>query len=229
MNAPEFDRYADHYPELLRDPLREWFSGGRPAVFYERKRDVILSYFRRRGIDPGALRYLDVGCGKGQLLELLRPVFGSARGCDPSPRMIASVPDAKLQENALALPFSAGEFDFVTAVCVLHHIPRQDCVHLLREIRRVLPPGGTICVIEHNPYNPDTRKIVRRTPVDDSARLLKAGEVREAMLQADFQPLETVYFLYIPQPWYRTLGWIESPLRRIALGGQYAVFACAGS
>jgi len=224
MNPSEFDRYSDAYPELLKDPIREWFSDGRPEVFSERKRDIILSYVRSRGLLPGNLRYLDVGCGKGELLNLLRSYFPAAYGCDPSSRMLAAVPDSRVQDDPLKIPYSDREFDFLTAVCVFHHVADRNRLELMRDIRRVMKPEGTICLIEHNPFNPDTRRIVSRSPIDANATLMRARQLRECMSQAGIFPHETTYFLYLPERWYRRWAWLERLLRRIPVGGQYAVF-----
>ena len=40
----------------------------------------------------------------------------------------------------------------------------------------MLVPGGLCCIIEHNPWNPATRTIVRRCPVDVDAELSTARE-----------------------------------------------------
>jgi hypothetical protein len=45
----------------------------------------------------------------------------------------------------------------------------------MKEIQRVLRPGGVFSLIEHNPLNPVTRLIVSRTPVDGNAKLLTAS------------------------------------------------------
>jgi SAM-dependent methyltransferase len=126
------------------------------------------------------------------------------------------------------IPFGEATFDFVTAVCVFHHVPPAARAALVEEMRRVLKPGGTLAIVEHNPYNPVTRLIVSRTPVDADAVLLRSSETRHLLRQAELTVEEQRYFLYFPEWLYRRLGWLESTLGSIPLGGQYAVFArCA--
>jgi SAM-dependent methyltransferase len=140
--------------------------------------------------------------------------------------MIRGCPDlpVRLQENPLALPFQDESFDFVTAVCVYHHVAPADRLALTAEVRRVLAPGGVFVLIEHNPLNPATRLIVSRTPVDANAILLGASEAEALLRDSAMTPFDKSYFLYLPESLYRRFAIVEEWLKRIPLGGQYAVF-----
>jgi SAM-dependent methyltransferase len=170
---------------------------------------------------------LDVGCGKGELLHLLQPDFKRSAGCDVSAEMTRQIGEIeiRIQKDPLQIPFGDAEFDLVTAVCVYHHVPAAARSTLTSEIGRVLRPGGVFCLIEHNPFNPITRLIVSRTPVDADAVLLPAAEARRLAAEAGFAPLEQDYFLYFPQALYRYLGRVEALLAKVPLGGQYAFFS----
>ncbi len=222
-----FDRLAPSYEELLRDPIRDRFTGQESLFFHRRKADLIRRFFRRRGVNTSDLRYLDVGCGKGQLLGLLQSDFKRAAGCDVSEGMMRQVAgiETRVQSDSLQVPFGGAEFDLVTAVCVYHHVPPACRATLTKEIVRVLRPGGIFCIIEHNPFNPVTRLIVSRTPVDADAILLPASEARSLAAAAGLVPLEQDYFLYFPQALYRYLGRMEAALTKVPLGGQYALFS----
>jgi SAM-dependent methyltransferase len=133
----------------------------------------------------------------------------------------------RLQENPLVIPFPDKSFDFVTAVCVYHHVEPKDRPALTAEVRRVLTHGGVFVLIEHNPLNPVTRLIVSRTPVDANAKLLRAGEAEALLRATGMTPFEKSYFLYLPESLYRRFGIVEDWLKRIPAGGQYAVFGRA--
>lgn len=225
MTEPRFDQLSSSYEELLRDPLRDRFAG--PAFFHRRKRDLIRRFFRRRRLSTAGLRYLDVGCGKGELLSLLQTDFEHVAGCDVSSGMVGEISgiETRVQRDALQIPFGDAEFDLVTAVCVYHHVPPADRRMLTGEIKRVLRPSGILCMIEHNPFNPITQLIVSRTPVDADAVLLRAAEARRLAANAELAPLEQDYFLYFPQALYRCVGRLEALLTKVPLGGQYAVFS----
>jgi SAM-dependent methyltransferase len=230
----EFDELSAKYEELLADPIRDRFAGAASEFFHVRKRDLIRNYFQHRKIDTRALQYLDVGCGKGELLRLLCSDFKHVSGCDPSKGMMEA---GRLEEAGIAtsvqtdpgkLPYDSDQFDFVTAVCVYHHIPPPARSGMTAEIRRVLKPDGMFAMIEHNPYNPATRLIVSRTPVDADAILLAPRESRGLMKFAGLRVDHSEYFLYLPERLYRHAAWVESALRQVALGGQYAVFGVKG-
>src|SRR5208283_1542693 len=227
MSRPEFDRYSASYEELLKDPIRDRFAGAGSEFFHTRKRDLIRDYFRSRGIDTHQLRYLDIGCGKGELTSLLREDFAHVAGCDPSPGMLgfAEGVETRVQDDLGTIPFCTATFDFVSAVCVYHHVPPAARLALTREVHRVLRRGGVLGIIEHNPYNPVTRLIVSRTPVDADAILLKSAESRYWMSQAGFTYDVLKYFLFFPEPLYkRGARALEGWLRSVPLGGQYVVF-----
>ncbi|MBZ5634290.1 MAG: methyltransferase domain-containing protein [Acidobacteriia bacterium] len=227
---PRFDELSSSYEELLRDPIRDRFTGQESIFFHRRKADLIRRFFRRRGLATAGLRYLDVGCGKGELLQLLQSDFRQSAGCDVSAGMMQEVSqiagiETRVQKDSLQIPFGDAEFDLITAVCVFHHVPPSDRRTLTSEIKRVLRPGGFFCLIEHNPFNPVTRLIVSRTPVDADAILLRAAEARGLTAEAELAPLEQDYFLYFPQALYRYLGPMETLLSKVPLGGQYALFS----
>ncbi|HEY0151022.1 MAG TPA: class I SAM-dependent methyltransferase [Longimicrobium sp.] len=103
----------------------------------------------------GAL--LDVGCGTALLLDALRGwrmTPGWYVGADPSPEMLrvaaARIGDggraAVVCAPAEALPFEDGAFDTVVSVSSLHYW--ADPQAGLREMRRVLRPGGRIIVAD---------------------------------------------------------------------------------
>lgn len=227
MSQREFDRYSNSYAELLKDPIRDCFTGAQAEFFHVRKRDLIRDYFQRRRIDTRNMRYLDLGCGKGELLRLLQPSFGHVAGCDPSAGMLGALEgiDVCLQSEENKIPFPSGSFDFVTASAVYHHVPPPQRMTLTEEVKRVLKPGGVFAVIEHNPINPVTRLIVSRTPVDADAILLAASETRRLLASAGFAVDASDYFLYFPVQIYERGGrHLEKLLTKVPLGGQYAVF-----
>jgi SAM-dependent methyltransferase len=223
----EFDRYASHYQELLQDPLRDRFLQGDADFFARRKWALLQEYMQRTGRRPEKLSWLDLGCGQGDLLRYGSGRFEKLRGCDVSQEMIEACAgvETRLMEDPTRIPFEDASADLLTAVCVFHHIDLLSRLPLMKEIVRVLRPGGVFCLIEHNPRNPITRTIVKRTPVDANAILLTAGEGERLIAAAGLQPEATDYFLYLPSRIYDRAAWMEKWLRQAPFGGQYAVFA----
>ena len=224
---PEFDEYAHEYSDLLRDPIRDGFVTD-PRFFHQRKWMLIRNFFARHKTDLTRLQWLDVGCGRGELLELAGSHFDRAVGCDPSVRMMETCRTNEVYEqpSPVELPFPNSSFDFVTAVCVYHHVHGKARDDLTRAVHRVLRPGGIFCMIEHNPWNPATRLIVKRCPVDADAELLTARSARRLVRSEPFSILETDYFLYLPQKIFRYASAVEGALHKLPFGGQFAVFCC---
>ena len=92
---------------------------------------------------------LDVGCGRGELLAALAPIFDHVTGTDRDEEMraqaasrCAGLPRVTIDGSDLAeMP---GPFDLVTMIAVLHHL---DVPEALREVRRLLAPGGRFLVV----------------------------------------------------------------------------------
>jgi SAM-dependent methyltransferase len=222
----EFDLYAGDYVELLRDPIRDRFAATN-RFFFERKLQVIRGFYKRQDVNTSSLRWLDIGCGQGDLLRMGRPLFASATGCDPSAGMLQACSDleVRLQPSIERLPFNDESFDFISAICVYHHVSDEQRPALSKEAFRLLRPGGVFCVIEHNPVNPVTRFIVSRAPVDANAHLLSASLSRRLLYGAGGRILETQFFLLFPERIHRRLARVEDWLGALPLAGQYAVFA----
>lgn len=225
--SAEFDRYAREYDALLKDPIRDRFA--QDSGFFHLRKWLLLQEFLRRWPIPSAkCRWLDIGCGKGELLRFGQASFRQAVGCDPSAEMLheCSGLDVRQQTQNSVLPFDDSSFDVVTAACVYHHLDPAERLALTAEARRVMRPGGLFAIFEHNPWNPVTRRIVRRTPVDANAVLLTAAETRALLQEAGLAVRKTRYYLYFPQSLYRRLSGLERFLGAVPAGGQYAVFAC---
>lgn len=220
----EFDSYAAAgYRKLLQDPLRERFAESR--FFFERKLTLLRTFYQRYAKQTQSASWLDVGCGEGTLLQMGKRYFGEVAGCDISAGMIRDCEGLTIRQqlSPAQIPFANHSFDLVTAVCVYHHVDTADRLGLTADISRVLKPKGLFCVIEHNPLNPITRLIVRRSPIDSHAHLLTAGKVRSLAHAAQMEVLATRYFLYLPERLYSKMAATEEILSSFPLGGQYAV------
>jgi SAM-dependent methyltransferase len=101
---------------------------------------------------------LDLGCGRGEWLELLRQEGIAARGVDANRLMVAECREYNLAaEQAEALDYLArvpdGSLGAVTVLRVVEQLPFRHLVRLLDEVARVLRPGGTAIFETPNPDN----------------------------------------------------------------------------
>ena len=135
-----FDRIAGRY-----DLVNTVLSAGADARWRQRA--------ARAAAVPPAGRALDIACGSGKLAgEILRSTPRvTVIGLDFSGRMLdmarSAVPGATyVRGDGLRLPFAAGLFDSVTLAFGLRNF--ADPEGGLREMRRVLKPGGRAVVLE---------------------------------------------------------------------------------
>ena len=101
------------------------------------------------------VRVLEVGVGTGKNFEY-HPRDARMTGIDFSPRMLERArqraaqledPIELLQMDAQAMEFPDGSFDAAVATCVFCSVP--DPMQGLREVKRVVKPGGRVFLMEH--------------------------------------------------------------------------------
>lgn len=117
-----------------------------PSIFGHWATEIID---RARPIGPSD-RILDLGCGTGIVARQLRERLGGGgriTGIDANAEMLAMArtlaPGLDWHEgDALELPFEDGSFELVVSQQMLQFVP--DAAAVLREIRRVLVPGGRL-------------------------------------------------------------------------------------
>ena len=100
-------------------------------------------------------RWLDVACGPGIVTRALAARVREAVGVDVTPAMVqkaagdaAGIANARfVLGDATALPFPDGSFDGAVTRFSLHHIPAP--ARVVREMARVVRPGGYVAVADH--------------------------------------------------------------------------------
>ncbi len=109
---------------------------------------------------PGAAnRVLDIGCGDGRLLALIRMARPQVTGVglDFSPTMLeaarqrfAGAAGIEVIEHDLNVPLPAlGRFDAIVSCFAIHHLSDARKREIYREIFDVIEPGGVFCNLEH--------------------------------------------------------------------------------
>jgi ubiquinone/menaquinone biosynthesis C-methylase UbiE len=122
---------------------------------------VYESFIRQQAVGQhphaAAFRWLDVGCGRGGIVELLGGEVTLCVGADldlVSLREQRALHMRRVAAPADALPFANGSFDLVTCSWVMEHL--ADPRRAFAEIARVLAPGGHWMFLTPNARNPLT-------------------------------------------------------------------------
>ena len=116
----------------------------------------ILQRLRLRLADllQPACRTLDIGCGSGRMAPALQSAgTEQSWGIDPSPYLLQCAAQHNpglllLQGVGEKLEFADASFDAVSVCFVFHEIPPRYAEQMLKEIHRVLKPGGKLGVVE---------------------------------------------------------------------------------
>jgi SAM-dependent methyltransferase len=98
---------------------------------------------------------LDLGCGRGGVVELFWREVRLAAGLDPDvPSLVEHRAPGMpvIRGRGENLPFAAASFDLIVCLWVLEHLDRPEVV--FKEIRRVLRPGGHFVFLTPNLRNP---------------------------------------------------------------------------
>lgn len=137
-------------------PLYAQMPQANSAAYRHERRlfvDWMTALLRRSGCDPAGMRFLDVGCGTGEILELLSECGArDLTGLDLAEGMLAETrrrlgDRARLVEGALEDPvLDAERFDAVVAAFTVHHLHDPSAFFSLAD--RVLAPGGWLFVLE---------------------------------------------------------------------------------
>ena len=183
--------------ELSRAAREMLVSGPAVAVKLQHLRPYICPFEKSLGNVPRGSRVLDVGCGRGLLLGLIARAglldrsgtpgresvgFDLARSSVASGRMLSRRSGAlghlrfEHRDAAHTWPGGDGEFDVVTIVDVMHHVPQAIRRGMIRQAAAKLRPGGKVIYKDmaarswRSVFNTMhdlavTRELVRYTPV----------------------------------------------------------------
>jgi len=172
------------YPILFRVEQSHWWHTGRRKIIASFVEDICRRVTDRRP------RILDVGCGTGANLLMLSQ-YGDAEGVDISEDALAFCRERGLANVKLGaaekLPYEDGTFDLVTALDVVEHM--DDDLAGLREMRRVLRPGGRVLL-----FVPTFMFLWGvQDDVSNHRRRYRLPELQRVLEQAGFEIERTTY------------------------------------
>jgi ubiquinone biosynthesis O-methyltransferase len=197
---------ACDFPEMGPEAYARWRASDIGAITERLESRLLLELVG----DVAGRRVLDVGCGDGTFALELAKRGAVVTGIDASAAMIDVARTRAKQHNADLefqvavaehLPFSAGQFDVVTAITILCFV--EDAPPVFREIARVLRPGGRLVVGELGRWS--TWAAARRirawlgSPLWRRGRFRTANELRGLAEQAGLRVGSVRGAIYYPR------------------------------
>lgn len=146
-------READHSLDSLFVSLEDALRGTSDQIKEEAK--VYLPVLQKAEISDGVL---DVGCGRGEWLQLLQEAGIQASGLDHNRILVEHCKDLSLdvvESEALAYLGSLSDesVNAITAFHFVEHVPLEALIRFLDEAGRTLRPGGLLILETPNPEN----------------------------------------------------------------------------
>jgi ubiquinone/menaquinone biosynthesis C-methylase UbiE len=140
------------------DGRAEWVDLLESTLSFGRRRHILAATLAAAAPCAGS-RLVDVGCGTGELVISAAQLGTiSATGIDATPAMIALARQRARESGSRArfevaaaeeLPFADGALDIVTSSYFFHHLPSEVKRLALREMWRVLAPGGRLVITDY--------------------------------------------------------------------------------
>ena len=148
----EISHRLDSLYVFLEDNLR----GSREEI--KRRLKIYLPIIKKADVGSKNFPIIDIGCGRGEWLELLKDAGLHTIGLDLNGTMIKICKDRGLnviQDEALSYltGLSDASMGAVTGFHLIEHYGFEFLIKLLEEILRVLKPGGLVIFETPNPSN----------------------------------------------------------------------------
>jgi SAM-dependent methyltransferase len=146
----------DHQLDAMYASFEDIFRGTREDI-KDRGR-IYLPFIRAAKVDLSSAPVIDLGCGRGEWLELLRDEEIISQGVDINRVFLdacrATALDVKESDAVTFLrKLKASSVAVVTSFHLIEHLPLKTVIALLDESLRVLKPGGLIILETPNPEN----------------------------------------------------------------------------
>jgi O-antigen chain-terminating methyltransferase len=150
------DEHDQHSLDSLYAAFEDAFRGSREDI--KARQAVYLPYIKESKAGSKKAPIVDLGCGRGEWLELLREHQLAARGVDSNRIMVKrctelGLPAELSDAHSCLSKLKDGSAGCVTGFHIVEHIPFAALIELFDEVVRVLQPGGLVIFETPNPSN----------------------------------------------------------------------------
>jgi len=208
-----------YLPAAGRDAFLPFYDTITALLGADRERAVAIEY---AGLKNGD-KVLDIGCGTGTLAVLIKRLYPQVEvaGLDPDPKALGRA-RRKAERADVAVQFEQGfadkmnhgsaSFDVVLSSFMFHHLKPEEKVGTLREVRRVLKPGGRLLLLdfdvpEHGAHRGLQRMFHSHVRIKDNS----PDRILQLMVTAGFQneakvATRSLIFGLVQAGYYRALA-----------------------
>lgn len=179
-----------------------------PSHLFEKIWKLVSEYANEK--DDKELMILDCGCGAGAWTRKFKEKDVKVIGLDISDKMLNLAKSidpfgSYIRGDLFDLPFKNNSFDVAFLGYVLHHFSKKEITSLLKEVYRIIKPGGIVISIDPNLYNPyNFFEIHPKSPFRDNLnhipeeRPLSPGELKDCYIDSGFNKTHIYTFSFIP-------------------------------
>jgi ubiquinone/menaquinone biosynthesis C-methylase UbiE len=206
-NNPSSDDFEQHYVHDTYEEIAKSFSSTRHSPW-----PSVKNYLSNL---PTNSKVLDAGCGNGKNMLIRNDL--RMKGCDTCQNLLKICTERGLDVsfgNLKALPFEDSSFDHVISIAVLHHLTtHEDREKGIKELLRVLQPGGTLLLVVWALEQKLTNKF---TPINNENDFFVSWKTEDGYVQryyhlfsdAEIENLVSKYSSTIVKKFFEKDNWV---------------------
>ena len=225
--SENYEKIAENYSDIHKKSLLG-LSKKDFKYFVRYKLDIVK---QKTKIEP--LNILDFGCGVGESCLYIRNIFPQTHitGIDTSDFSINSCKKLNIVNSFFySLDLSKDDnltekYDLIFAACVFHHIEPKKREKVLKKLISALNKNGKLYIFEHNPFNPVTSLIFKKSEIDKGCYMMSPFQLKRMFKKLNMKGTKIhseKYVIFMPRiDFFEKIFFIEKYFEKIPIGCQY--------